>query len=213
MLNKFSTKQRKNRLLAGMNPEQRIVRQHRMICIKDQTNKKLKRQLKEMEKLKEEHVTLADKYLSDRTEAERKVRTAQKERRIEKESGEELQKQYSKLFKENKALEEALKKAYEGGEGYVRREESQEQIQYLKQTAENLKQQFGRIWAIQQQLDKEQQESKRKDKEISRLKQLSEDHRRKVLIYAGKEGEAEKKIQSLEAVIVNKKATIQGLRD
>ena len=76
-----------------------------------------------MEKLKEEHVTLADKYLSDRTEAERKVRTAQKERRIEKESGEELQKQYSKLFKENRTLEEALKKAYEGGEGYVRREE------------------------------------------------------------------------------------------
>ena len=47
-----------------------------MICIKDETNQKLKRQLKETEKLKQEHVILADKYLTERTDAESKVRTA-----------------------------------------------------------------------------------------------------------------------------------------
>ena len=46
-----------------------------MICIKDETNQKLKRQLKEVEKLKQEHVTLADKKLTERTDAESKVST------------------------------------------------------------------------------------------------------------------------------------------
>ena len=61
-----------------------------------------------------------------------KVRTAQRELKLEKESSEELQGEYSKLFKENQTLDEKLKKMYMGGEGYIKREESQEQIQYLK---------------------------------------------------------------------------------
>ena len=60
---------------------------------------------------------------------------------------------------------------------------------------------------------KEQKESKAKDKEIAQLKQLSEDHRRNVLVYAGKERDTEKKIQVLEAVIVGKKESIQNLRN
>ena len=126
--------------------------------------------MKEVKQAKEDYVMALNEKMKQLKEEQQAKRAAQRERRIEHETAEDMNEEYLKVCKELKKKESEVSAMKTGGEGFIDMASYAFQVEQLHKTMDQLYKSTAEGNSLRHLYNQEKRSSEKKEREINRLK-------------------------------------------
>ena len=139
-------------------------------------------------------------------------RIAQRDRRIEHQTAEEMNREYNKLLEKLQRAKDTMESMKKGGEGFIAMAVYTQQTEELLRSRDELKYERSRTAGMQKAYYDEKYERERKEKDLLNVKDILEDQKR--LNTSDREADRERdlKIQEQQYIIDDLKGKLSELR-